>query len=405
MDSLTQLVLGAAVGEVALGRKIGNRALIWGAIGGTIPDLDVFAGAFMSDMGSLAFHRAITHSIFFSLVAPLAFGSLVQRLYGSRFHASKGYKAFVAILNILLLGVIVVALNYAFRHSGIAKWWVLSVTSALTFLLLWRLYRHYWNKELEDIQTTFKEWYFLFFLALATHWLLDCFTAFGTQIFQPFSNYRVAFNNIAVVDPLYTLPFLICIIVVSFLRRNTKKRALFLWLGIGISSLYMLLTILTKFYVDHVFDKALANRRIETIRTRSTPTIFNNILWSCVAEGKNNYYVGLYSLFDSDPNLHYISVLPKNDSIRQVFASNPDYQTLEWFSNGYLAAFPTDSALYLCDIRYGGMQDTVRSQKDLVFSFKVTEENGAYVFREHREPFPDNMGDVFRKFWIRIKGY
>ena len=41
MDSLTQVVLGAAVGEAALGKKIGNRAIVWGGIAGTIPDLDV----------------------------------------------------------------------------------------------------------------------------------------------------------------------------------------------------------------------------------------------------------------------------------------------------------------------------------------------------------------------------
>jgi len=38
MDSLTQIVLGAACGEIALGKKIGNKALLFGAIGGTIPD-------------------------------------------------------------------------------------------------------------------------------------------------------------------------------------------------------------------------------------------------------------------------------------------------------------------------------------------------------------------------------
>ena len=47
MDSLTQIVLGAACGEIVLGKKIGNRALLFGAIGGTIPDLDVFIGRFL----------------------------------------------------------------------------------------------------------------------------------------------------------------------------------------------------------------------------------------------------------------------------------------------------------------------------------------------------------------------
>ena len=38
MDSVTQIVLGAAVGELVLGRKVGNKAILWGAIAGTIPD-------------------------------------------------------------------------------------------------------------------------------------------------------------------------------------------------------------------------------------------------------------------------------------------------------------------------------------------------------------------------------
>ena len=45
MDSITQIVLGAACGEIALGKKIGNKAILFGAIGGTIPDLDVIIGS------------------------------------------------------------------------------------------------------------------------------------------------------------------------------------------------------------------------------------------------------------------------------------------------------------------------------------------------------------------------
>jgi len=41
LDLVTQIVLGAAVGEVVLGKKAGNKAIMWGAIGGLIPDLDV----------------------------------------------------------------------------------------------------------------------------------------------------------------------------------------------------------------------------------------------------------------------------------------------------------------------------------------------------------------------------
>jgi inner membrane protein len=39
MDSLSQIVLGAAVGNQVLGKKIGNKAILYGAIIGTMPDL------------------------------------------------------------------------------------------------------------------------------------------------------------------------------------------------------------------------------------------------------------------------------------------------------------------------------------------------------------------------------
>lgn len=63
MDSLTQIALGAAVGEATLGRKVGSRAPLWGAICGTLPDLDVFIplGDPVSDF---TYHRSFSHSLF-----------------------------------------------------------------------------------------------------------------------------------------------------------------------------------------------------------------------------------------------------------------------------------------------------------------------------------------------------
>lgn len=69
MDSLTQIVLGAACGEAVLGKKIGNKALLFGAIGGTIPDLDVLVGSWIygNEIDAMLFHRGFMHSIFFLL--------------------------------------------------------------------------------------------------------------------------------------------------------------------------------------------------------------------------------------------------------------------------------------------------------------------------------------------------
>ena len=71
MDSLTQLTLGAAVGEAVLGRRIGYRAAVWGAALGTLPDLDVFIplGDAVRDF---TYHRSFSHSLFvLALLTPV----------------------------------------------------------------------------------------------------------------------------------------------------------------------------------------------------------------------------------------------------------------------------------------------------------------------------------------------
>jgi inner membrane protein len=71
VDSVTQLVLGAAVGEATMGRKVGNRAILWGAMAGTLPDLDVFIplGDAVKDF---TYHRSASHSLFvLALLTPI----------------------------------------------------------------------------------------------------------------------------------------------------------------------------------------------------------------------------------------------------------------------------------------------------------------------------------------------
>jgi inner membrane protein len=63
MDSVTQALLGAAIGEAALGRRVGGKAPLWGAVLGTLPDLDVLY-PFADPVSAFTWHRGPSHSLF-----------------------------------------------------------------------------------------------------------------------------------------------------------------------------------------------------------------------------------------------------------------------------------------------------------------------------------------------------
>lgn len=79
MDSLTQIVLGAAVAEAVAGKELGIKAAFWGAIAGTIPDLDVFFRSLYNPLDAALVHRGFSHSLLFALITGPAFGWLFHR--------------------------------------------------------------------------------------------------------------------------------------------------------------------------------------------------------------------------------------------------------------------------------------------------------------------------------------
>ena len=339
MDSLTQIVLGAACGEAVLGKKIGNKALLFGAIGGTIPDLDVFVGSWIhgNEIDAMLFHRGFMHSILFSVIAAFALGWLVFKLY---------------------------------------------------------------NTGRRTYTTTNKDWIRLFFWSLFTHPILDCFTPYGTQLFTPISNYRVALNNIAVVDPIYTLPFLLCLISVMFFKRTSIKRRTALKLGIGISSIYLLFTLGNKIHMDSVFKKSLATNEIEFKRGFTQPTIFNNILWYGVAETDSIYWVGYYSLLDKEHMFSDFSILKKERALNAN-----DYKRvkdLAWFSNDYYSIYKVNEGEYQYnDLRYPVTDE--ENSTSSVFKFLLYDDNGELNMKPF-ERNEDNISDGLNALWERIKG-
>ena len=81
MDSLTHIVLGAAIGEVLAGRKLGKKALLIGAIANSLPDIDIVAAFWLPTARDVLAHRGITHSFLFVAVMTPLLSLLAGRLF------------------------------------------------------------------------------------------------------------------------------------------------------------------------------------------------------------------------------------------------------------------------------------------------------------------------------------
>ncbi|WP_178988683.1 metal-dependent hydrolase [Winogradskyella schleiferi] len=331
MDSLTQIVLGAAVGEAVLGKKVGNKAILYGAIAGTIPDLDVFASHFTDTVSALAIHRGFTHSIVFSVLFAPIFGWLVSRY--------ETYK-------------------------------------------------------------DFKGWSWLFFWAFLTHPILDAHTTWGTQLFWPL-DLRLAFKTIFVVDPLYTLPFLVCLILTLFQKRSSKKRRFYNNLGLTVSTLYLGLTFILKNVASSQFEDALLNQNIAYNELDTRPSPLNTILWNANVETKSAYLLGTYSFFDSKE----ISFerYPKNHELLGSLIENENVKRMIKISEGWFTITKTDDKLYYNDLRFGLLNLEPNSQ-DFVFKYEIEVDDSGHVIFTEQEKNQRDGKKLISSLWKRLKG-
>lgn len=331
MDSLTQIVLGAAVGEAVLGKKVGNKAMLYGAIAGTIPDLDILASYVTDTVTALEIHRGFTHSIFFSVFFAPIFGWLV-----SRYESYKDFKA----------------------------------------------------------------WSWLFFWAFLTHPILDAHTTWGTQLFWPLE-YRLAFKSIFVIDPLYTLPFLLFLILAMFQKRDAPKRRLYNKVGIIISSSYLLLTFVLKGMAFNEFEMALKDQHIEYSEIETKPAPFNTILWSANVETKNNYLIGYYSFFDTKP-IHFVTY-PKNHDLLGELIQDEKVQRMIAVSKGWFTITKKENGLYYNDLRFGLLSLKPNSQ-NFAFQYEIKTTNSGKVSFVETKKNREDAKQLLSDLWMRLKG-
>ena len=91
MDSLTHIAVGACMGEGFVGKKVSRKAMLWGALAQSIPDIDFLAALWMDTPRSLLAHRGFTHSILFGVLISVFFAITCLNLYIMSIYLSNIY--------------------------------------------------------------------------------------------------------------------------------------------------------------------------------------------------------------------------------------------------------------------------------------------------------------------------
>ena len=312
MDSITQAALGAAIGEATLGRKIGYKGAVIGAIVATIPDLDVLLTPFFSALEKISIHRGYSHSVLFCLLTATLFAYLMTKV----------------------------------------KW-----TKLISYRRLW-----------------------LFnFLALFTHVLLDAFTTFGTQLLLPLADWRVSFDSINIIDPVYTIPLLVGTGLSIYLySKDDLKRGFPNQIGLLISTLYLMFTLANKQHIQNVFADNLQSKSIPYYKMLTVPVKIGNLNWSGVAKDNTHLHIGSYSMLDQN-EIQFHSFLINDHLLDGLDAELVD--RLKWFAKGYYTVAEHDGKIRVynmqCDMQ--GVRTFGEYKAPTAFYYEITpKENGEY---------------------------
>ncbi|VAW75000.1 Integral membrane protein [hydrothermal vent metagenome] len=205
---------------------------------------------------------------------------------------------------------------------------------------------------------SFAQIYLFSFAAYATHGLLDACTSYGTQLFWPFSNERVAWNTVSIIDPLFTLPVLGLVLFAAFKGRAVYARVAFVYAVIFLS-----LGIFQKQRAEDALAVLADQRGHQAVRVQVKPSFANRHLWKTIYEYEGRYYVDAVKLLW---NVEYLpgSSIRKLD-IKRDFPWLPedsqqarDIERFRWFSDDFLAVSKRYPNLIM-DMRYSFLPNEI----------------------------------------------
>jgi inner membrane protein len=192
----------------------------------------------------------------------------------------------------------------------------------------------------------------------ATHGLLDACTTYGTQLLWPFSDARIAWDAISVIDPIFTLTLLLGTIA-AWIVKSSRPAAVALVLCL----VYLLAGGLQRGRASGVQEQLAAARGHAVSRGKVFPTIGNNLVWRSLYRSGDTLYVdrirvpwfgaARFSPGTSVRSVGEEDLAPDEKSVGRVVE---DFRRFQWFSDGWLARDTHDPSV-IGDVRYSMRTD------------------------------------------------
>lgn len=205
---------------------------------------------------------------------------------------------------------------------------------------------------------SFRQTWLFCTLGYATHALLDACTTYGTMLLWPFSDVRIAWNTISIIDPLFTIPILIGVLLSAWRRTPLFARLAVVW-AVG----YMALGLWQRNEAMIMGYDIASNRGHTPMRLEAKPSFGNILVWKIVYETDDYFYVDAVRA-SLAPRVFYGTSVQKLNLerdmpwLRQDSQQARDIERFRWFSNGYIARSP-DFSNRIIDVRYSMLPNEV----------------------------------------------
>ena len=246
------------------------------------------------------------------------------------------------------------------------------ITHSILFVVITSpLFARGFQKIIKNTHVSFKRWLMLIGSGLFLHIFIDAFTAYGTGWFEPFNHYRVSFNTLFILDPLFSLPMIIAAFLLLILKVDSLQKRMWVnRLGLGFSVFYLVITLAIKVRVNSVVTNDLSSQNISYTNYMATPTALNNILWYAIAKKDKHFYVGYYSIFDKDRKINW-ELFYQHDSLLEPYKVSREVEHLQRFSKNYYCIHKEKNQIVFSDMRFGQIGGWYIKQAPFVFNFNI----------------------------------